>query len=172
MHLGRWRVDAMLQTFLAQRMLGDISVTDAFPRSAVPFLFNGIAFVLFVLLVDELLVFLTVTAGYQLWAAGIAAGRQRFVRHGCLLSGQNKSPHGFVPVKTLLFYNFLCYQYILASRESRPRYYSTFAIERCGQPVERAVLLVVRGGPLNVKMLADVVNRVNLLSLVTHIKLP
>jgi hypothetical protein len=42
----------MLQAFLAERMGGNVSVADAFPRSAVPLLLSGIAFVPFVLLVD------------------------------------------------------------------------------------------------------------------------
>lgn len=38
MHLFGGLVDVFIQAFLAQRMLLHISVTDAFPRSAVPFL--------------------------------------------------------------------------------------------------------------------------------------
>jgi len=73
-NLGCRGIDAALQALLTQRIPGDVSVTDAFPRAAVPFLLYGIAVVLFVLLVDKLLMLLAVAAGYQLRAAGIAAG--------------------------------------------------------------------------------------------------
>jgi len=74
MDFGCRGIDAALQALLAERVGGDVSVTDALPRTAVPFLLYRIAVVLFVLLVNELLMLLAVAAGYQLRAAGIAAG--------------------------------------------------------------------------------------------------
>lgn len=75
MDLGRGRVDTALQTLFAERVGGDVAVADALPRAAVPFFLHGVAVILFVLLVDELLVLLAVAAGHQLRAARIAAGR-------------------------------------------------------------------------------------------------
>ena len=68
-------IDASLQALLAERVGGDVAVTDALPRTAVPFLLYRIAVILFILFVDQLLMLLAVAAGYQLRAAGIAAGR-------------------------------------------------------------------------------------------------
>ena len=75
MDFGCRGIDAALQALLAERVGGDVSVTDALPRTAVPFLLYRIAVVLFVLLVNELLMLLAVAAGHQLRAARIAAGR-------------------------------------------------------------------------------------------------
>jgi hypothetical protein len=92
MHLGCRSIDAVLQALLAERMGDNISVAYAFPSPTVSLLLGGIAIVLLVLLVDELLVLLAVAAGHKLWAAGVAAGRQRFMRHSRLLSQAKQKP--------------------------------------------------------------------------------
>lgn len=56
MHLFGELVDVSLQTFLAQRMLTDMAITDSLPRSAVPFLGFRVTAVVVVFVVGRLFV--------------------------------------------------------------------------------------------------------------------
>ena len=80
-NFGRGHVDTALQALLAQRMLGNVSVTDALPRAAVPFLFYRIAVILFILFVDQLLMLLAVAAGRQQRAARVGTRSLGVDRH-------------------------------------------------------------------------------------------
>ena len=76
-------------------MLVTVAVTDAFPCSAVPLAGGVTARELLIVLLHNLGMLFTVQTIGQLRAAGVAARPLWFHRHGCLLSGQKKSPAVF-----------------------------------------------------------------------------
>ena len=90
---------ALLLALLTKRMQLDVPVADALPASAVAFVGLGVALVLVVLFVYDLLmlgaVLLTLS---EPTAAGVGAGTLWFIWHGFTsLSGHKKSPTGFLP---------------------------------------------------------------------------
>ena len=90
---------ALLLTPLTKGMQLDAAVADALPASAVAFVGLGVALVLVVLFVHDLLmlgaVLLTLS---EPTAAGVGAGTLWFIWHGFTsLSGHKKSPTGFLP---------------------------------------------------------------------------
>ena len=96
--LGRRQL-ALLLTLLAKGMQLDVTIADALSASAVAFVGLGVAFVLVVLFVHDLLmlgaVLLTLS---EPTAAGVGAGTLWFIWHGFTsLSGYKKSPTGFLP---------------------------------------------------------------------------
>ena len=95
---GRRQI-ALLLALLAKGMQLDVAVADALPASAVAFVGLGVALVLVVLFVHDLLmlgaVLLTLS---EPTAAGVGAGTLWFIWHGFTsLSGHKKSPTGFLP---------------------------------------------------------------------------
>jgi hypothetical protein len=76
-------------------MLVNVAVTDSFPCSAVPLAGGVTARELLIVLLHNLGMLFTVQTIGQLRAAGVAARPLWFHRHGCLLSGQKKSPAVF-----------------------------------------------------------------------------
>ena len=90
--LLRHHVPAVLQAQFTQRMAGHVSIPDLLPGPAVPFLRCRTTFILFVLLVDDLLMLLTVPPIRQVRAAWEGTGSFRFSRHSChLFSGMKKA---------------------------------------------------------------------------------
>lgn len=88
----RHHIPAMLQTQFAKRMAGYVSISDLLPGPAVPFFTHRTAFILFVLLGDDLLMLLAVPPIRQVRAARVRTGAFRFSRHSChLLSGNKKA---------------------------------------------------------------------------------
>ena len=90
---------ALLLALLTKGMQLDVAVADALPASAVAFVGLGVAMVLVVLFVHDLLmlgaVLLTLS---EPTAAGVGAGTLWFIWHGFTsLSGHKKSPTGFLP---------------------------------------------------------------------------
>ena len=85
----------MLQTFLAERVGFDVSVSYPSPRSTVTF--RGIvgSLVLVVPGVHRLGVFLTVTVVGELWTAGVTARLLGFGRHGATSFRVYKKPVWF-----------------------------------------------------------------------------
>ena len=82
----------MLQTQFAKRMAGYVGIPDLLPGPAVPFLRTGTPLILFVPLVHDLLVLLTVPTVRQVRAAWEGTGAFGFSRHSChLLSGMKKA---------------------------------------------------------------------------------
>ena len=97
---------ALLLALLAKGMQLDVAVADAFPASAVAFVGLGVALVLVVLFVHDLLmlgaVLLTLS---EPTAAGVGAGTLWFIWHGFTsLSGHKKNPAGLLPQGSLRFY--------------------------------------------------------------------
>ena len=90
---------ALLLTLLAEGMQLDVAVADALPASAVAFVGLGVALVLVVLFVHDLLMLGTVLLTLsEPTAAGVGAGTLWFIWHGFTsLSGHKKSPTGFLP---------------------------------------------------------------------------
>ena len=83
---------AVLQAEFTERMAGHVSIPDLLPRFAVPFLSTRTAFILFVSLGNDLLVFLAVPTVRQVRAARKRTGPLGFSRHSChLLSGNKKA---------------------------------------------------------------------------------
>ena len=79
--LGRRQL-ALLLTFLAERMRLNEAVTDTLPSTTVPFVGCGVALVLFVLFVHDLLVLGTVLLTLsEPTAAGVSTGTFGFVGH-------------------------------------------------------------------------------------------
>lgn len=79
--LGRRQL-ALLLALLTEGMQLDVTVTDALPASAVAFVGLGVAFVLVVLFVNDLLVFGAVLLTHaKPTAAGVGAGTLGFVWH-------------------------------------------------------------------------------------------
>lgn len=73
---------ALLLALLTKGMQLDVAVTDALPASAVAFVGLGVAFVLVVLFVHDLLVLGTVLLTHsEPTAAGVGAGTFGFVGH-------------------------------------------------------------------------------------------
>ena len=93
------RQRALLLTLLAERVCFDVAVADALPASAVAFVGLGVALVLVVLFVHDLLMLGTVLLTLsEPTAAGVGAGTLWFIWHGFTsLSGHKKSPTGFLP---------------------------------------------------------------------------
>ena len=88
----RHHIPVMLQTQFAKRMAGYVSISDLLPGPAVPFLRTGTPLILFVPLVHDLLVLLTVPTVRQVRAAWEGTGAFGFSRHSChLLSGMKKA---------------------------------------------------------------------------------
>ena len=93
--LGRRQL-ALLLTLLTKGMQLDVAVADALPASAVAFVGLGVALVLVVLFIYDLLmlgaVLLTLS---EPTAAGVGAGTLWFIWHGFTsLSGHKKSLRG------------------------------------------------------------------------------
>jgi hypothetical protein len=83
---------ALLLTFLTERVRLDVAVTDSFPATTIALVGLGVAFVLVVLFVHDLLMLSTVLlvpsaeiAYSEPTAAGVGAGTFRFVWH-CFIS--------------------------------------------------------------------------------------
>ena len=90
--LLRHHVPAMLQAHFTKRMASHVSIPDLLPGPAVPFLRCRTTFILFVLLVDDLLMLLTVPPIRQFRTARVRTRSLRFSRHSChLLSGMKKA---------------------------------------------------------------------------------
>ena len=90
---------ALLLTLLAEGMQLDVAVTDALPAPAVAFVGLGIAFILVVLFVHDLLMLGTVLlAVCKPTAAGVGTGTLWFIGHSFhLLAGIKKALRGFLP---------------------------------------------------------------------------
>ena len=95
--LGR-RQPAFLLALFAQRMRGDVSITDSFPCSTVTLVGVRIALVFVVMALSNLPVLIAISTVGQPAAAGIGAGALRFSWHWCAsLSGIRKATVGFLP---------------------------------------------------------------------------
>lgn len=91
-NLFRHHVPAVLETQFTERMAGHVGIPDLLPGPAVPFLRTGTPLILFVPLVHDLLVLLTVPTVRQVRAAWEGTGTFWFSRHSChLLSGMKKA---------------------------------------------------------------------------------
>ena len=87
---------------LTQRVLGDITVADAFPRSAVPFTGGGVASVSFIFLCVLLGMSRAEPSVRQLGTAGVTTGAFWFIRHRAFsFQGITKAP-GTVVFRRLL----------------------------------------------------------------------
>ena len=88
---------AFLETHLAQRVLCGITVTDAFPRSAVLAVDIGttLIFIVFAALLRAVL--LTELSVTEVGTAGVRTWSQRFLRHCFTSLGHRKSPTGLLP---------------------------------------------------------------------------
>lgn len=86
----RHHVPAMLQAQFTQRMAGHVSIPDLLPGPAVPFLRCRTTLILFVPLIDDLLVLLTVPPICQVRAAWVGTGSFRFSWHSCHLLSEIK----------------------------------------------------------------------------------
>jgi len=85
--LGRYG-DAVLETFLTQRVSGNVSLTDDLPSSSVTLRSFGISAVLLVLLVNKPLMFIAVSSVGRSRTPGITARALCFIWH--TLSSSNK----------------------------------------------------------------------------------
>jgi hypothetical protein len=90
-------IPSVLQTHLAKRMLGSVTMTDTHPGSAVAFAGRIPALELLIVLFHLLGMVLTINAVREVRAAGIAARSLWFPWHSRLLSAHKKSPTGLFP---------------------------------------------------------------------------
>ena len=81
-----------LKTHLTERMFRRVSVTDAFPRSAVLAVDIGAALVFVVLSAFFHTVLFTKLSFTEVGTAGMRAGSQRFLRHRFTSLGMRKAP--------------------------------------------------------------------------------
>ena len=80
-----------------------------------------------------------------------------------------KSHRGISPDDGSL-HDFSCYHYTTSRSKSRPRYYSSFAIQKQSEMLDRAILFVVRGRPFYIEVLTDVIDGVSLTLVLVPVK--
>ena len=85
------------QTFFAQRVRGNITVTDAFPCASVFFVYIRCTLVLVILASLLYAVFLAVLTVCKVGAAGVSAGTFRFSWHDAPPFAHEKTATGFLP---------------------------------------------------------------------------
>lgn len=96
-----------LQAHLTKRMICNMSVTDSFSRSSVPFLHLRRTVILLVALVFLLLMFLAEPSVRKIWTAGMGTRAFRFLWHlSSPRFGHKKSPHRISPVKAVCIHFF------------------------------------------------------------------
>ena len=88
---------SFLETHLAERMRRSVSVTDAFPCSAVFLIYVRTAFVFVVLPAGGCFMLLAVLPIREVGAAGIGAGALWFSWHRFTALGIRKAPTGTLP---------------------------------------------------------------------------
>ena len=86
-----------LETLFTQRMLCDVAVTDALPRSAVLAVDIGTALVFIVFSAFLCAVLITELSVTEIGTARVGARAQRFLRHRFTSLGHEKSPTGLLP---------------------------------------------------------------------------
>ena len=91
------RQSTFLKTHLTEGMLRRVSVTDAFPRSAVLAVDIGAALVFVVLAALLCAVLFTKLSFTEVGAAGVRAGSERSLGHLFTSFGHKKSPTGSLP---------------------------------------------------------------------------
>ena len=94
---------ALAQTFFAQRMRRDVSVSYLFPRSPVALATVVTTGEVVIVAVHQLCVRLTIHAVRQPGTAGIAAGSFRFSWHYSSPLGIRKATHRIAPMNGLLY---------------------------------------------------------------------
>lgn len=99
----------LLETFLAQGMCCDISITDAFPRPVISLGRISITLIAVVVFHDLLCMLLAVPAICQVRTAGIRAGPFRFPWHCYLQDGKRKPSQLFIPARASSIIS--CYQF-------------------------------------------------------------
>jgi hypothetical protein len=96
---------SLLLAILAERVRLDVAVTNTLPGAAVSFVGIGVAFMLVVAFVHDLLMLGTVLLTHgEPTAAGVSTGTLRFVGHRVTSFGHKKSPQGLLPEGSSLFF--------------------------------------------------------------------
>ena len=86
MYLFGGPIETLLKTLLAQRMGGDITVTDFTPRVTVTILVGRVAMELIVLAVGNGFMFGAIALACNFWAAWVGARMRRLVGHRFIFS--------------------------------------------------------------------------------------